>query len=47
VLYELIRPELIAISGDCMRLRGIEAFEFGGGSRGATVQEWLIEVVPW
>jgi len=28
-----------------MRLRGIEAFQFGNGSRGAMVQEWLMEVI--
>lgn len=43
VLYELIRPELVAIANDCLKLRGIESFEFGGGSRGAMVQEWLVE----
>jgi hypothetical protein len=43
VLCELIRPELVAVTGNCMRLRGIEAFQFGNG-RGAVVQEWLIEI---
>lgn len=46
VVFELIRPELIAVTDTCMRLRGIEAFQFGNGSRGAMVQEWLMEIVP-
>lgn len=45
-LCELIRPELVGITDNAMRLRGIEAFEFGNGTRGAMVQEWLVAVVP-
>jgi len=46
VLCELIRPELVAVSQDCMKLRGIESTEFGSGSRAAMVQEWLLAVLP-
>ena len=45
VLFELVRPELVAVTDRGMRLRGIEAFEFGNGL-GAVVQEWLMEVMP-
>jgi len=46
VIFELVRPELTAITDGCMRLRGIEAVEFGSDKLGAVVQDWLVEVCP-
>ncbi len=44
VVFELIRPELVGVIGQRMRLRGIESVPLGGTDRGAMIQEWLVEL---
>lgn len=44
VIFELIRPELVDVGGQRLRVRGIEAVQLGGDVRGAMVQEWLVEI---
>src|SRR5262245_25662297 len=41
VMFELVRPELVAITDGCMKLRGIEAYQYTNGTTAAMLQEWF------
>ena len=44
IIFELYRPELIAVQQPRMRVRGIEPTPMGSGPVCAMVQDWLVIV---